>query len=251
MVLEVRNLGRRFPDGRWGLQEVDFSLVSGEFVLLTGHNGSGKSLLIRHIFGLEKAEVGSLHLNGTPLGKDFSTLRSRAALVFQEPEHQILGLTVKEDLEFTLKNRKNGKDRGPGLDKDRRQALEAVGLTGFDDHLTAFLSGGEKRRLAIATALMSDPELLVLDEPFNGLDWPGTKLLLQILQELHRRGLAILVVTHDLEKCLGLADRMVVMKDGRKILDGNPGDLWDDLPGAGLRRPALPASEWKKLSWLN
>ncbi len=246
MLIETKGLGKKFDDHRWGLRNVNISLTSGEFILLTGHNGSGKSLLIRHIFGLESPDEGQVFLNGIPANKNFTEIRRKTALVFQEPEHQILGLTVKEDLEFTPKQRKVP---GEELKVLTERALDQVGLKGFESHLSSFLSGGEKRRLAIASALMSKPEILVLDEPFNGLDWPGVKILLTILKNLHSQGLGILVVTHDLEKCLALADRLVVLEGGEKILDGTPSELWDRLPDFGLRRLVGSRDRLKEMIW--
>lgn len=246
MIIEARGLGKKFDNDHWGLRNVNLSLTSGEFILLTGHNGSGKSLLIRHIFGLETPNEGQILLDSKPLAKNFTEIRKKTALVFQEPEHQILGLTVKEDLEFTPKQRKVSPEELKILTD---HALKEVGLTGFETHLSAFLSGGEKRRLAIASALMSKPEILVLDEPFNGLDWPGVKILLTILKNLHKQGLGILVVTHDLEKCLALADRLVVLEKGEKILDGSPSELWERLPDFGLRRLPGSRDRLKEMTW--
>jgi energy-coupling factor transporter ATP-binding protein EcfA2 len=115
-------------------------------------------------------------------------------------------------------------------------ALQRAGLTGFEDRLASALSGGEKRRLAVASSLVSAPELVILDEPFNDLDWQGAADLITVLLELKAAGTGILVLTHDLEKCLAHADRLVVMEKGRVVRDGTPAGLWDELPGLGLRR---------------
>ena len=129
-------------------------------------------------------------------------------------------------------------------------ALAAAGLAGFGERLCAGLSGGEKRRLAVASALVAGPELIVLDEPFNGLDWAGASELLRVLLGLHATGVGIVVVTHDLEKCLAHADRLVVMDAGRVVRDGSPAELWHELPALGLRQPAGGVEGLAGMTWL-
>lgn len=244
MTLRAEGLGARFADGAWGLRGVDLELTGSGFVVLTGHNGSGKTLLCRHLLGLETPSEGRVALDGADIRRDPAALRRRVGFVFQEPEHQILGLTVAEDVEWTP--RRYGWPRAR-VERARGEALARVGLAGRGGELCANLSGGEKRRLAVAGVLAAEPELLVLDEPFNDLDWPGVRALLEILVELPRQGVGLLVVTHDLEKCLALADRLVVMDGGRLAADGRPAELWDRLPGLGLRRGP---GRLEDLSWL-
>ncbi|OHD78928.1 MAG: hypothetical protein A3J97_12225 [Spirochaetes bacterium RIFOXYC1_FULL_54_7] len=233
MRLEARALVRTFPDGSRGLAGTDLSIETPCFAVLSGRNGCGKSLLARHFLGLERPDAGQLLLDGRPLGSCLSEARRRVALVFQEPEHQILGVTVREDVEFG--------PRAAGLPVEKyaamaATALERAGLAGFEDRLASALSGGEKRRLAVASSLVSAPELVILDEPFNDLDWQGASDLIDLLLSLRAAGTGILVLTHDLEKCLAHADRLVVMDQGRVVRDGTPVGLWDELPGLGLRR---------------
>ncbi|HAW85382.1 MAG: hypothetical protein A2087_07000 [Spirochaetes bacterium GWD1_61_31] len=248
MTIECQALTRRFPGGRCGLDGLDLRLDTAGFTLITGHNGSGKSLLLRHLLGLEQPDAGRVLVDGRPLAACLAGTRRRVALVFQEPEHQILGLTVAEDMAFgpSCAGRKPA-DYEPEL----RSALACCGLAGFEEHLTANLSGGEKRRLAVAACLASQPELLLLDEPFNDLDWRGASELLAILQALRADGIGIVVVTHDLEKCLAHADRLVVLDGGRVVRDAPPAELWAELPALGLRRlpgglDQLPAMTWLK-----
>jgi len=247
MKLELLNLSRTFPDGTRGLDGATLVIETPAFVVLSGANGSGKTLLIRHALGLEVADCGEVLIDGVTLASTLASARRRIALVFQEPEHQILGVTVREDAEF-----------GPRAAGERPEAyrvrvdsaLEAAGLAGFDDRLCAGLSGGEKRRLAMASALVSNPELIILDEPFNGLDWSGASMLLRVLLDLRNSGVGILVVTHDLEKVLAHADRLVVMRSGRVVGDGSPRELWSRLPQFGLRRPAGGVEQLDGMTWL-
>ncbi len=128
--------------------------------------------------------------------------------------------------------------------------MSQTGLAGSETRLASTLSGGEKRRLALASVLVTDPELVILDEPFNGLDLAGVESLLSVLLEMRVRGIGTLLVTHDLEKCLAHADRLIVLDRGRVSVDGAPGDLWDRLPGLGLRRPAGARDRIAEMTWL-
>jgi len=245
--IELRVISKTFPDGTRGLDGASLVVQTPSFVVLSGRNGSGKSLLIRHMLGLENADEGSVLVDGKPLGAILSETRRRIALVFQEPEHQILGVTVSEDVAFGP--RASG-ERPDSYQARVEVALGAAGLAGFGDRLCAGLSGGEKRRLAIASALVAGPELIVLDEPFNGLDWSGASTLIRVLLGLRAAGVGIIVVTHDLEKCLAHADRLVVMDGGRVVRDGSPADLWDELPRLGLRRPEDSIGALNGMTWL-
>ncbi|HAE21596.1 MAG TPA: ABC transporter ATP-binding protein [Spirochaetaceae bacterium] len=247
MIIEARGLSRVFPDGTRGLDRLELSLGEPGFTLLSGRNGSGKSLFIRHILGLERPDEGGIYIDGVALERCLSLARSRIALLFQEPEHQILGITVREDAEFG--------PRAAGLKPKAYtalvdDALRSAGLAGMDNRLSSALSGGEKRRLALASVLVGKPELIILDEPFNDLDWQGASDLLAALLRLRKDGIAILIVTHDLEKCLAHADRLIVMEQGRVLRDASPAALWDELPALGLRRPRGGPSLLSGMTWL-
>lgn len=247
MRLEFRALEKTFPDGTRGLAGASLVLETPAFTVLSGRNGSGKTLLIRHALGLEKADSGEILVDGTPAEASIAEIRRRIALVFQEPEHQILGVTVLEDVAFGP--RATGCKAAAYMPRVEA-VLDKTGLSGYGGRLCAGLSGGEKRRLAIASALVAEPELLVLDEPFNGLDWSGASALLSTLLGLRASGVGILIVTHDLEKCLGHAERLVVMDGGAVIRDGSPTMLWDELPSLGLRRPPGGVERLVEMSWL-
>ena len=247
MKIELEGLYKTFPDGTRGLDGASLLIETPSLVVLSGRNGSGKTLLIRHALGLETADEGTVLVDGMELAQVLAATRRRIALVFQEPEHQILGVTVREDAEFGP--RASG-EKPESFDLRVNKSLAAAGLAGFGDRLCAGLSGGEKRRLAVASALVAGPELIVLDEPFNGLDWAGASDLLQVLLGLRSAGVGIVVVTHDLEKCLAHADRLVVMDGGRVVRDGSPAELWGELPGLGLRRPAGGVEELAGMTWL-
>lgn len=247
MKVEFKLVSKSFPDGTKGLDEASLILETPSFVVMSGRNGSGKSLLIRHALGLEEADSGQVLVDDEPLKAVVAQTRRRVALVFQEPEHQILGVTVREDAEFGPRAAGERPDSyGWRVDA----ALRAAGLAGYDDRLCSVLSGGEKRRLAIASALVAEPELLILDEPFNGLDWAGCSELLRVLMSLRESGVGVLVVTHDLEKCLAHAERLIVMDSGRIVRDDSPAALWDELPSLGLRRPPGSLDRLYEMTWL-
>ena len=248
MRLEVRNLGKRFEGGRWGLRGVDLALEGPAFTVMSGANGSGKTLLARHLLGLEHPDEGEVLLDGRNIHRDLREVRRRIAFVFQEPEHQILGMTVEEDVAWTPARLGWPRDR---IEAACGHALRLAGLAGREKEPTAFLSGGEKRRLAIASVLAAEPGMIILDEPFNDLDWLGVKTLLSILLDLHRRGIALLVITHDLEKCLAHADRLVVLDAGGIAADGPAREVWERLPGLGLRRPGPLCGTFEGMTWLS
>lgn len=247
MILETEGLGRRFEDGSWGLRGLSCRFDGRGITLVSGHNGSGKTQLARHLVGLERPDEGCVLLDGRELSGCLSEARRRIGFVFQEPEHQILGLTVAEDVSHGPRHR--------GLPKAQAEALTAsaiarVGLSGREGELTAWLSGGEKRRLAVAAVLAAEPELIILDEPFNDLDWPGVKTLLSILIDLAASGVGLVIITHDLEKCLAHADRLVVLKQGRLQADGPARELWFRLPDLDLRRPGPLTGSFDGMTWL-
>lgn len=242
-LLELSAITHRFPDGTKGLDGASFILQRGEFAVLAGRNGSGKTLLMRHMNGLLSPTSGEARVDGRPVAENPPETRRKIGLVFQDADAQIVGQTVARDIAFGPENL-----RLPRGEIDRRvvAALEATGLEGFDNRRPHTLSGGEKRRLSVAGVLAMEPELMVLDEPFTGLDWPGSRDLLAVLDRLHDAGTALLVITHDLEKILAHAGRLILMDSGRIVFDGAPAKGLDRLPSLGVFRPSGPV---ESMSW--
>lgn len=223
------------------LDDVSLTINKGEFIGIIGHTGSGKSTLIQHFNGLEKATSGTVYYNGKDIyDKDFNmkSLRSKVGLVFQYPEHQLFETTVLEDVKFGPKNLELDK-----LEVDIRAfgAIKQVGLSEkcYDDSPFE-LSGGQKRRVAIAGVLAMKPEILILDEPTAGLDPRGRDEILDQIAKLHKEGLTVILVSHSMEDVAKYADRIIAMNDGKVAFDGTPKEVfrhYKELERMGLSAP--------------
>jgi len=206
------------------LSDINLEIHEGEFLAIVGHTGSGKSTLIQLLNGLERATQGQVFFRGQDIySKDFSMkeLRSKVGMVFQYPENQLFEATVIKDVEFGPRNM--GQD-ALQIELNSFQALKDVGIgEELLDASVLALSGGQKRRVAIAGVLAMQPEFLVLDEPMAGLDPVGRKEIFALLQKLHReRGITIVFASHSMEDVAEYADRVVVMNQGKIVLDGPP-----------------------------
>ncbi len=217
------------------LNDVSLEIEEGTVTVIGGENGSGKSVLMNIIAGLEKADRGSV------------TSFARAGLVFQEADTQILGETPREDIAFGPKNQgRNKKDVLQAVNT----ALEQVGLTAKADYPARFLSGGEKRRLAVACMLAMDFPVIIFDEPYANLDYGGVKQVNVLIKKLHEDKKTVIILSHELEKCLGLADKFVVLFRGDKVFDGLPADaLKTDLEQWNIRNPLNAYSSLSDLVW--
>ena len=225
------------------LNDVSLTINKGEFIGIIGHTGSGKSTLIQHFNGLEKATSGTIYFNGQDIyDKDFNmkSLRSKVGLVFQYPEHQLFETTVLEDIKFGPKNL--------GLDKlevDLRafEAIKQVGLSEKSYDASPFeLSGGQKRRVAIAGVLAMKPEILILDEPTAGLDPRGRDEILDQIAKIHKEGLTVILVSHSMEDVAKYADRIIAINSGKIAFDGTPKEVfrhYKELERMGLSAPQV------------
>ncbi|MBQ2050420.1 MAG: ABC transporter ATP-binding protein [Spirochaetales bacterium] len=227
----------RQPDGTLfkALDDVNLEIGDGELAVIAGENGSGKSLLMKILAGLEKPTRGTVQADAM-------------GLVFQDADAQILADTPLEDVLFGLRNRRDitkAQKRDIAVD-----SLSKVGLKDIADNPSHLLSGGQKRRLAVASILALGRRTMVFDEPYSNLDYPGVKSVNAVIRELKDDGYTILILTHELEKCLGLADRFVVLHKGRVAFDGKPADALDqNLEAWGIRNPA-PGGRPDGLVWL-
>lgn len=217
------------------VDDVSLSLSDGEFVAIAGANGSGKTTLVRTFNGLVDPDAGTVAVNGTPVADDTLAARTAVGMVFQDPRDQIVSATVGGDVAFGPENL--GLDHAE-IDRRVDAALDAVNMRGRGDDRIASLSGGERERVAVAGALAMEPDHLVLDEPFTGLDDPARRSVVARLRELRDDGVGVVVVTHDLRDVLPLADRVVGLADGRVAVDAPPERAVADLPGLDVRVPA-------------
>ena len=247
-IIEIENLKHRFADGALGLNGINLKILEGTFVIIAGSNGSGKTTLIRHLNGLLLPTDGFVKVAGVSVKKDPMQARRLVGMMFQDADSQIVGETVCADVAFGPENLGLDNDQ---IDERVARALDAVGLENFAEQRPHLLSGGEKRRLAIAGILAMQPRVIAFDEPFASLDYPGVQQVLRQILNLHQAGHTILVVTHDLEKVLAHADRLIIMQQGRVVRDGVPAEIIGDIETFGVRAPHISHLEMEALSWLN
>jgi biotin transport system ATP-binding protein len=247
-IIEIENLKHRFADGTMGLDGVTLKIRAGAFVVFAGPNGSGKTTLIRHLNGLLLPTDGCVKVAGLSVQKDLKRARRLVGMMFQDADSQIVGETVYGDVAFGPENLRLDRD----LIRERvALALDVVNLKNFAEQRPHLLSGGEKRRLAIAGILALKPKVIAFDEPFASLDYPGVRQVLRQILTLHQTGHTILVITHDLEKVLAHADRLIVMQKGKIVRDGGPAEIVSDLETFGVRAPCAAHLGMEVLSWLN
>lgn len=243
-MLEVDALTRRFPGAeRPALNGVTFSVARGECVVVSGANGSGKSVLMNLIAGLDRPTSGSVRLD------DGMGELPRVGLVFQDADAQILGDTPLEDVAYGPVNLGASRAEARQL---ARETLEWVGLKGRESIPARSLSGGEKRRLAVAGILAMNAEIVIMDEPFANLDWPGVVQVNDIIRELRTLGKTLIILTHELEKVLALADRLMILFGGQLVYDGDPGRALElkDLEAWGIRNPLGHYDRMEDLLWV-
>jgi biotin transport system ATP-binding protein len=239
-MIEIINLSHRFGNKTLGLDDITLAVREGEFVVIGGLNGSGKTTLLKHLNGLLLPDTGMVLVDGVPVSKNLMRARQLVGLVFQDADSQIVGETVYDDVAFGPENLCLGRDE---IKQRVHDALTCVGLVDMAHQRPHVLSGGEKRRLAIAGILAMKPKILVFDEPFSNLDYPGIQQVLAQILSLHSSGHTILIATHDLEDVIAYADRLVLMKDGKVVKNGLPANLIDGLAQLGMREPRMVRSE--------
>ena len=247
-IIEIENLGHRFSDGSYGIKNVNLEISEGSFVVITGPNGSGKTTLLRHLNGLLQPTTGSVKLAGVSVEDDLVRARQFVGMMFQDADSQIVGETVYEDVAFGPENLNLER-----IEIKRRvaDALDTAGLTEFSEYRPHLLSGGEKRRLAIAGILAMKPQVIVFDEPFASLDYPGVRQVLRHILALHQTGHTIIIVTHDLEKVIAHADRLIIMHKGQVVKDDSPLKVLPEVEKFGVRQPCDARQGMELRSWLN
>ncbi|GFZ32821.1 energy-coupling factor transporter ATP-binding protein EcfA [Clostridium zeae] len=249
MSIKIENLTHIYmpksPFEKKALDDVSLEIMDGQFVALIGHTGSGKSTLIQHLNGLLKPSSGKIVVDDidiTQKGVKLSDIRKKIGLVFQYPEYQLFEETIEKDIQFGPRNLGLSEDE---IDKRTKRAMKMVGLDyeTYKDKSPFELSGGQKRRVAIAGVVAMEPKILILDEPTAGLDPKGRDEILEQINILHKEyTMTIILVSHSMEDVAKLADRVVVMNKGKSILDGIPSEIFNKievLEEVGLAAPQV------------
>ncbi|MER7998082.1 ABC transporter ATP-binding protein [Streptomyces sp. NPDC095613] len=233
--LEVSGLAYAYPDGHQALYGVDLTVERGERVALLGPNGAGKTTLVLHLNGILEPGAGSVAIAGLPVAKrHLAEIRRRVGIVFQDPDDQLFMPTVREDVAF---GPAAAGIRGPELAARVGAALDQVGMAEYADRPPHHLSFGQRRRVAVATVLVMEPEILVLDEPSSNLDPASRRELADLLLSLD---ITVLMVTHDLPYALELCPRAVVLSEGVIAADGPTPELLSDGELMAAHRLELP-----------
>lgn len=251
MPIEVRNLTHVYMSGTpfeaRALHGVSLDIRDGEFIGIIGHTGSGKSTLISHLNALERSQTGMVFVDGMDLGDkdvDLTAVRRAVGLVFQYPEYQLFEETVALDIAFGPKNLKLPEEE---VNARVERAMEQVGLAKKYAQRSPFeLSGGQKRRVAIAGVLAMQPSTLILDEPAAGLDPAGRRDMLDLVARIHASGVTVVMVSHSMDDVARLCDRLFVLDHGKIAFSGTPGEVF--VHGEALRAIGLDVPECAKLA---
>jgi len=254
ILFSAKGLKKVFPDSMAGtgnyeaLCGVDLDIYEGETTLIAGANGSGKTLLMKILTGLLEPDEGEILFKGKPVRECMKLLRRSVGLVFQDPDTQILGETVEEDIRFGPENLKLNSAE---IEKRLEETLTSLDLKEKRYFPSRHLSGGEKRRLAAAGVLAMGCDTIIMDEPFANLDWPGVVQVLKIISTLKQEEKTVIILTHELEKVLAFADRLVIISHGKVRDQGESEAVLNRLdPAWGVRDPRKTYRNAADCTWL-
>lgn len=238
-LIELACQSHTYPDGTVGVHDIEFDVYPGEIVAVVGGNGAGKSTCLEHLNATLVPDEGRLVVRGTEITADNREYaRSEVGFVFQDGDTQLVAPTVLDDVTFGLHNRGVA---GDDAIERAREALAAVDAAHLEDRVPHYLSGGEKRLVGLAGVLVLEPSVIVLDEPFAGLDPERSALIADRIREIHdEEGISVVLSTHDLDTAAELADRVCVMHDGNDVGGGTPREVFYDddlLAKANLQPP--------------
>lgn len=238
--LSTENLSFTYPDGTQALKNINIEIEKGEKVAIIGPNGAGKSTLFSHFNGLTEPTSGCVKIEDKPISFEKDELlkvRQKVGIVFQDPNDQLFAPTVKEDIAFGPMNLGLSYDE---VEKRVEDALKMVGMENYEDKTPHHLSGGQKKRIAIAGIIAMKPELMILDEPTAGLDPDGVEKVLNIMNQLNEEGMTLIISSHDIDMISKYADKIFVLYNGEIIESGNKNKIFSDmelLKKAHLRTP--------------
>jgi energy-coupling factor transport system ATP-binding protein len=225
-MIEAKNINFTYPNGVEALKGVSLTIENGEFVAIMGQNGAGKTTLVKHFNGLLKPTKGQVFVDGLDTSKTtIATLSRNVGFVFQNPDHQLFSETVKEEIAFALRNFGFEEDI---VEKRITWALNLLGLTQYRETSPFMLSGGERKRVALASVLAWDPKMLILDEPTIGQDYEQKEKLRQFILQMKTQEKTIIMVTHDVEFVAECNPRVLLMREGKIIADGKAGEVLTD-----------------------
>lgn len=238
--LSTENLSFTYPDGTRALKNINIEIEKGEKVAIIGPNGAGKSTLFSHFNGLTEPTSGCVKIEGKAISFEKDELlkvRQKVGIVFQDPNDQLFAPTVKEDIAFGPMNL--GLSYGE-VEKRVEDALKMVGMENYEDKTPHHLSGGQQKRIAIAGIIAMKPEIMILDEPTAGLDPDGVEKVLNIMNQLNKEGMTLIISSHDIDMISKYADKIFILYNGEIIESGNKNKIFSDmdlLKKAHLRTP--------------
>jgi len=242
IILSVENVHFTYEDGTEALKGIDMQVRRGEKLAVMGANGSGKSTLFLTLNGVRKPASGRILINGEPVvytKKGLLEMRKKVGIVFQDPDNQLFSASVMQEISFGAMNL--------GIPESEVRArvesvMDELDITSFREKPTHFLSGGQKKRVSIADILVMDPEIIILDEPAAALDPKHARVIDHIIDQLGKRGITVILSTHDVNRALVWADRLVLLDNGRVIGDGIPEEIFQNeevLARTNLEKPAV------------
>ncbi|MCC7553128.1 MAG: ATP-binding cassette domain-containing protein [Methanobacteriaceae archaeon] len=241
-MLDVKNISYSYNDGHKALKNISMKIDKGDMVFLLGKNGAGKSTLFLHFNGIYEPDEGEVFIDGELLKYDKNSLikaRQKVGIVFQNPDDQLFASTVEEDVAFGPLNIGLSQEE---TEKRVNNALKVVGMEGFNKKPPHHLSGGQKKRVAIAGILAMNPDIMILDEPTSGLDPNGASKILKLLKDLNKRDMTIVISSHDVDLVPIYANKVFIIDQGKIIDEGTPEEVFDDIElirDSNLRLPRI------------
>ena len=249
-MIEIEEVSFTYPNGVEALKNVSLTVNDGEFVAIMGQNGAGKTTLVKQFNGLLKPTTGAIRVDGVETTKtSVAAMARKVGFVFQNPDHQLFSETVEEEIAFALKNFGYEKE---AIENRISWALNLLGLTQYRKTSPFMLSGGERKRVALASVLAWDPEILILDEPTIGQDYQQKDKLRQFIIQMRAQGKTVVIVTHDVEFVAECNPRVVLMKEGQIVADGEGKDILTNPEALAQSSIVLPqiAQIFKQLALL-